>query len=347
MKGILVLLALLTASIAMAGTNRVLDGVTVTNTGAVLTFPTNADTLAGIAQTQTFTNKSISGSTNTLTNIPANTALTSQVPVANGGTGAATLTSNGIVYGNGTSAVGITAAGTQYQCLQAGSGGTPQFNAVQLNQSAAVSGSLAVANGGTGGTTQATGRSGLGAAASGANSDITSLTGLTTPLSVAQGGTGASTLTTGNVIIGAGTSQVTLVAPGSSGNILTSNGTTWTSAAASTIAPSLGGTSGASPQGIVAATALNITGYGYNGFLWVTGNTGAVTVTATPSLTAGSNTGQLVTIIGYSNTNTVTLQDAAGLSGSSLHLNGTWVGAQYSALTLVWDGTYWNEISRR
>jgi hypothetical protein len=55
-----------------------------------------------------------------------------------------------------------------------------------------VTGTVAIANGGTGATTAAVGRTNLGAAASGANSDITSLTGLTTPLSVAHGGTGAS-----------------------------------------------------------------------------------------------------------------------------------------------------------
>lgn len=65
----------------------------------------------------------------------------------------------------------------------------------------------------------------------GANSDITSLSGLTTPLSVAQGGTGASTLTAENVILGNGTNAVKFVAPGSSGNVLTSNGTTWASTA--------------------------------------------------------------------------------------------------------------------
>lgn len=52
---------------------------------------------------------------------------------------------------------------------------------------------LSLSQGGTGGTTQATARSGIGAAASGANTDITSLGGLTTPLSVAQGGTGGAT----------------------------------------------------------------------------------------------------------------------------------------------------------
>jgi len=52
---------------------------------------------------------------------------------------------------------------------------------------------LAIANGGTGSATASGARSNLGVAASGANSDITSLTGLTTPLSVAQGGTGTGT----------------------------------------------------------------------------------------------------------------------------------------------------------
>lgn len=52
---------------------------------------------------------------------------------------------------------------------------------------------LAIADGGTGASTAANARTNLSAAASGANSDITSLTGLTTPLTIAQGGTTAST----------------------------------------------------------------------------------------------------------------------------------------------------------
>lgn len=51
-------------------------------------------------------------------------------------------------------------------------------------------------------------------------------------LPVANGGTGATSLTANNVILGNGTSAVQLVAPGTNGNVLTSNGTTWTSAAA-------------------------------------------------------------------------------------------------------------------
>ena len=91
---------------------------------------------------------------------------------------------------------------------------------------------LAVTSGGTGSTTAGGARTNLGTAAAGANSDITSLTGLTTALTVAQGGTGAATHTANAVLIGEGTAAISSVAPGSSGNVLTSNGTDWTSAGA-------------------------------------------------------------------------------------------------------------------
>jgi hypothetical protein len=48
-------------------------------------------------------------------------------------------------------------------------------------------------------------------------------------LPIANGGTGAATLTANNVLLGNGTSALQVVAPGTSGNVLTSNGTTWTS----------------------------------------------------------------------------------------------------------------------
>lgn len=50
-------------------------------------------------------------------------------------------------------------------------------------------------------------------------------------VTVAQGGTGLGTLTTNNLLVGAGTSNVTFIAPGTSGNVLTSNGTVWASVA--------------------------------------------------------------------------------------------------------------------
>jgi hypothetical protein len=63
--------------------------------------------------------------------------------------------------------------------------------------------------------------------------DITggTITGLVTDLAVADGGTGASTFTANNVVLGNGTNSLAgnTVAPGTSGNVLTSNGTTWAS----------------------------------------------------------------------------------------------------------------------
>lgn len=118
--------------------------------------------------------------------------------VANGGTGAATFTQNGVLLGNGTSAIGATTAGSQYQVLQVASPSTaPTFGSVALNQSAAVSGALAIANGGTGQTTKAPAFDAL------------------------------SPMTTGGDIIYGGASGTgTRLANGSSGQVLTSAGGT-------------------------------------------------------------------------------------------------------------------------
>ena len=51
------------------------------------------------------------------------------VGVSLGGTGAATLTTNGILYGNGTSAISATAAGTTGQVLTGVTSGAPVFSA--------------------------------------------------------------------------------------------------------------------------------------------------------------------------------------------------------------------------
>lgn len=63
-----------------------------------------------------------------------------------------------------------------------------------------------------------------------------SITGIT-DLAVADGGTGASTFTTNSVVLGNGTSSLAgnMVAPSTSGNVLTSNGTTWASSALSSL----------------------------------------------------------------------------------------------------------------
>jgi hypothetical protein len=61
--------------------------------------------------------------------------------------------------------------------------------------------------------------------------NLASATEVTGSLPVNRGGTGLATLTTNNLLVGAGTSNVTFIAPSTSGNVLTSNGTTWISQA--------------------------------------------------------------------------------------------------------------------
>lgn len=56
---------------------------------------------------------------------------------------------------------------------------------------------------------------------------------VTGTVAVGNGGTGQTSLTANNVILGNGGSAVQFVAPGTSGNVLTSNGSTWVSQAAS------------------------------------------------------------------------------------------------------------------
>jgi len=50
-----------------------------------------------------------------------------------------------------------------------------------------------------------------------------------TPLAVGSGGSGAATLATNNVLLGNGTSALKVVAPGTPGNVLTSDGAIWSS----------------------------------------------------------------------------------------------------------------------
>lgn len=125
---------------------------------------------------------------------------------------------------------------------------------------------LPIADGGTGASTAANARTNLGlgtmATQNATAVAITggSITGIT-DLLVADGGTGVSTLTANNVILGNGTDPVQFVAPGTSGNVLTSDGTTWASTAPTasslTLLATITTTSGSSQT----SSTISLTGY--------------------------------------------------------------------------------------
>ena len=87
-----------------------------------------------------------------------------------------------------------------------------------VNLASQVTGTLPIANGGTGTT---------------ATTFVNLAANVAGTLPVANGGTGATTLPANSVLVGSGGGAVSAVAPSTSGNVLKSNGSTWQSAAES------------------------------------------------------------------------------------------------------------------
>lgn len=141
------------------------------------------------------------------------------LPISSGGTGQTTAsaafnalspitTTGDLIIGNGTNSATRLGIGANGFVLTS-NGTTATW--------AASTGGVTSFSAGTTGFTPSTGTTGA----------IT----LAGTLGVANGGTGLTTLTANNVILGNGASNPTFVAPGTNGNVLTSNGTTWVSSA--------------------------------------------------------------------------------------------------------------------
>lgn len=258
---------------ATARTNLGIGNIAVQNTDAVAV---TGGTIAGLT--------SLSVSSTTSGPVVSNSGswgAVSVLPVSQGGTGAADAATARTNLGLGSGATATV-----------GSMATQNANAVAITGGTVtgLSSALPVASGGTGGNTAAAARTALSAAASGNNSDITQISGLTTALSPAFGGTGQTTFTAGAVLIGAGNGPIATVAPGASGNILRSNGSTWVSetvpdGGGTVTSVALAGGTGISVSGspILSAGTITVTNTGITQITGPSGGpqTGAITFAGT------------------------------------------------------------------
>ena len=153
------------------------------------------------------------------------------------------------------------------------------------------------------------------------------------PLTVAVGGTGAASFTANNVLLGNGTSAFQVVAPGTSGNVLTSNGTTWQStAAASQVYPGAG--------------IANSTGSAWGTSYTTSGSGTVVALATTPTLTTPVITGYTETAPALTNSSTaVTLSLSSGtvlsytLTGNCTFTMPTATSGTSFIVKLIQDGT--------
>ncbi len=171
-----------------AGTGLTLAGTvfSITNTGVTASTYGSASQVPVIAVNA---QGQITSASSTSIAIAASQITSGVLPVGNGGTGATTLTANGVLLGNGTSAVSATAVGTTGQVLVGNTGAAPTWATLS---SAAVTSFSA----GTTGLTPST-----------ATTGVITLGGT---LAVANGGTGVTTSTgTGSVVLNTSPALVT------------------------------------------------------------------------------------------------------------------------------------------
>ena len=212
-------------NIAIAGTLTLTgDGaVTLTNTTGddLATNITAGSTLAGAGTaTAQFAAVRVSGTTTTKV-------------VTFGSAGSAPYSKTYVVDNASSFVVTFKAYGQTGVSISAAEKCTVYYNGTDIVKVASSVADGVTSVGGTGtvngitltGTVTSTGNLTLGGTLSGVNL-ASQVTGT---LPVGNGGTGAATLTANNVLLGNGTSALQVVAPGSSGNVLTSDGTTWSS----------------------------------------------------------------------------------------------------------------------
>lgn len=215
------------------------------------------------------------------------------------------LTAGGVAYGTGSQAK-VTSAGTAGQVLTSAGAGVPTFATVAANVSSFSAGST--------GLTPAT-----------ATTGVVALAGT---LAVGSGGTNLTTLTANNVIIGNGAAAPLFVAPGTSGNVLSSNGTTWASTApvVSGVTSFSGASTGLTPStattGAVSLAGTLAVASGGTSLSTLTANNVIIgNGTSAPTFVAPSTSGNLLTSDGTTWQSTAPV--ASGFSTMSVFTSST------------------------
>lgn len=131
------------------------------------------------------------------------------------------------------------------------------------------------------------------------------------------------------------------VQTGNAGKFLSTDGTntSWQTVPSSGALTATG--TGASPVTITAGGGITPSGVARE-VIYVASSSGAVAVTANPKIVAGTTVGQELLLFGTSATDYIILSDGTGIS-----LNGPINLTDNAAITLVWNGTVWSELSRR
>lgn len=131
-------LATVNASPGTSGSSTAIPTLTVNGKGLVTSVTTNAVIApAGTLSGTTLASNVVTSSLTSVGTIGTGTWQGTAITVGFGGTGVGTLAANGVLYGNGTSAVQVTAAGSANQVLRVPTGGNPPaFGSIDLTQSA-------------------------------------------------------------------------------------------------------------------------------------------------------------------------------------------------------------------